>query len=445
MTDQLSLSPEEAAYIAANVYFTLDGWDAHYKFKEKFGSDAKGAPSPKPGLASSKVVKQNVTGSGPTSVTKAGLDNGKLVNSFSATTGSNLLGRTKSGFGYLLQFERAGRKHLVIAVRGTRPEMGYPDLLTDLNISTKREMPGVGPVHAGFYDVYNSLLPTLTAAQQVIAASDVVHCVGHSLGGAVANLIALHLVQRGANTKLYTFGAPRVGFRPTSYDTVVDLMIGNSNIYRVSHNFDPIPMIPVAPFIHAVPSIKDKNNLFIGSPVQAIDIGNHDTQNYINSVKGKHWDAMRSEKLKQGYLDKQYFNSWRASDSWLKQYIGHSINAGMATLQRILQGLIDTVGIGFTEIATILDLLAIAIRNGVNIFKVAKSHIVKFIGDCARMFGMSIEISKQVLSKLFKKLIAELTITAKMALAKAKKASKSREFNVILSTVAAGSIGLMLI
>lgn len=295
-----------------------------------------------------------------------------MVDSFSGTTGSNLLGRTKSGFGYFLQFERSGKKHLVIAVRGTRPEMGYPDLLTDANISTNREMPGAGPMHAGFYDVYKSLLPTLTAASNIISTADVVHCVGHSLGGAVANLIALHCAQKGANTKLYTFGAPRVGLRPTRYDLVADMTIGNENIFRVSHNFDPIPMIPVAPYIHAVPSVKDQNNLFVGSPIQSISMDNHDTGNYISSVRGKKWNALRADKLKQGYLDKQYFVSWRASDKWLKQYIGHSINAGMATLQRVLQGLIDTVGIGFAEIATILDLLAVAIRSGINIFQVAK-------------------------------------------------------------------------
>ena len=172
---------------------------------------------------------------------------------------------------------------------------------------------------------------------------------------------------------------------------------------------------------------------------------NHDTGNYISSVRGKKWNELRADKLKQGYLDKQYFVSWRASESWLKQYIGHSINAGMAVLQRVLQGLIDTVGIGFTEVATILDLLAVAIRNGISIFQVAKSHIAKFIGDCARMFGMAVELSAKVLGKLFRKLMAELAITAKIALSKAAKLEKSREFNVIISAASAGSIGLLLI
>ena len=445
MSDTSALSPEEAAYIAANVYFTLEGWEAHYLFKAQFGSQAKGAPKPRPGLAANDVVQKNVTGPGPISISKTGIKDGSLVKSFSGSSGSNLLGRTKSGYGYLLQFERGGKRHLVIAVRGTRPEMGYPDLLTDANISTKRNMPFVGPVHAGFYDVYKSILPTLKSANDLISSSDVVHCVGHSLGGAVANLVALHMATKGANTRLYTFGAPRVGLIAAQYDKVINFQVGEKNIYRVSHNFDPIPMIPVAPFIHAHPKISDKNNIFIGSPMQSITIDNHDTEKYIKSVRGKNWTALRAEKLKQGYLDKQYFNSWRNSESWLKRYIGLSINAGMAILQRVLQGLIDTIGIGFTEIATILDLLVMAIKNGLEIFKVAKNHITKFISDCAKMFGMAIEISKQMLSKLLRKLLAEITITAKMAITRASKAAKSKEFKLILSTATPASIGLLLI
>jgi len=445
MSDIDALSPSEAAYIAANVYFTLDGMEANYLFKKAHGDKAKGAPKPRPGMASSAVVHKNVVGSGDRSVAKTGINKGVLVNSFTATTGSNLVGRTKSGFGYMLQFERSGRNHLVIATRGTSPDMGYPDLLTDANTSLLRNLPGVGPVHAGFYDVYNSLLLTLSSAKDVVNAADVLHCVGHSLGGAVANLIALHFAKLRNNVKLYTFGAPRVGLRSAMYDKVADRIIGENNIFRVSHNFDPIPMIPVAPYIHVLPSVKDKNNFFIGSPIANISLDNHDTGNYIASVQNKDWNALRADKLNEGYLDKQYFNSWRASESWLKQYIGHTVNSVMGILQRILQGLVDTLGIGFTEIATVLDLLAIAIRNGIEIYQVSKSYVVKFISDCARMFGMAVDVSREVLTKLFRKLMVELAIVAKQSLARASKVTMSREFHIILATASAGSIGLLLI
>ena len=61
------------------------------------------------------------------------------------------------------------------------------------------------------------------------------------------------------------------------------------------------------------------------------------------------------------------------------------------------------------------------------------------------MFGVAAEVSKEILSKLFRILMAELTISAKLAIAKASKIAKSTEFNVILSTATATSIGLLMI
>lgn len=234
--------------------------------------------------------------------------------------------------------------------------------------------------------------------------------------------------------------------RASSYDKFVDGYIGGENVYRVSHNFDPIPMIPVAPYIHALPNIKDPNNFFIGSPVESISMTNHDTGEYIKSVGDKGWAGLRTEKLEQGYLNKQYFQSWSSSESWLKSYLGRSMNARMATLQRILQGLIDTLGVGLTELATILDLLAMAIRKGINLAGVAMDNVTRFIKACANMFGMAVDISTAVLSKLLKKLMIEMAIVAKLALAKASKAIKSKEFSIIMgTTVAAGYLGVLLI
>jgi hypothetical protein len=445
MAGEHSLTPKEAAYIAANAYFTLQGWDATYKFNQVAGANPKNAPSPIPGLASNKVVRNQVTGSGPQSLRNTGLNNGKVVNSFSGSSGSNMLGRTNSGFGYILKFQRSGKNHLVFATRGTRPEMGYPDLLTDFNMSLGRYMPEVGPVHSGFFDVYKSLLPAIKSAQSELDAADIIHCVGHSLGGAVANLVAINLAKKHrGKIRLYTYGAPRVGLKTQQYDKRLANILGEDNIFRVSHNFDLIPMIPVAPYIHVHPDVKDKNNFFIGSPVDKIGLENHDTNEYIRSVGDKTWESLRADKLEQGYLDKQYFNSWRTSDSWFKRQIGAAMNVNMAIMQRILQGLIDSIGRGLTGVATILDLFAIAIREGVEFAQVGKSYIKKFLNDCISMFNMGVDVTKAVLRKLLTKLTSELAIMAKQAMKRCSKIVKSKEFNVVLKTAATGSIGLLL-
>ena len=189
-------------------------------FKKEFGeSRIKERPNPTAGVASKGVVHRNVVGSGDFSVSNAGIQNPQLKSAFAGSSGSNLLGRTPSGFGYILQFERNNKAHLVFATRGTRPELGYPDLLTDANAGFLRTMPYTGPVHSGFYDSYEALEGTLNGVLDIATRVDVAHCVGHSLGGALANLVAIHFAVNGCNTKLYTFGAPRVGLSTAKYDS----------------------------------------------------------------------------------------------------------------------------------------------------------------------------------------------------------------------------------
>ena len=131
------LTPREASYIATNAYFTLKDW-----------VNAK----PVAAQESRSVVMNRVIGPGD-----IGLDQGKPANPtlqktdlasarlgtvFSASTGFG----TTSGFGYSAEFQANGRKHIVIATRGTRPEMpGKPDLLTDLR-GSMTNFADLGPV-----------------------------------------------------------------------------------------------------------------------------------------------------------------------------------------------------------------------------------------------------------------------------------------------------------
>ena len=68
------------------------------------------------------------------------------------------------------------------------------------------------PAHVGFNKTFNSIKPTLETYFNKNTTGPV-HCVGHSLGGALATLTAnwLHNKQGGRPISLYTFGAPRVG------------------------------------------------------------------------------------------------------------------------------------------------------------------------------------------------------------------------------------------
>ncbi|KAK6024041.1 triacylglycerol lipase, partial [Ostertagia ostertagi] len=224
------LTPTEASYIATNAYFTLKDW-------------ISGQPTA--GVETRANVHNRVLGAGTAGVNAPGQANPSLQGTalrgadlgkiFSGTTGIN----TQSGFGYLLQFKQGTRRHIVVATRGTRPELGAPDLLTD----ARGAMTGFGdfgPVHKGFRRTFDTCMTSIGTDERLIMDADVVHCVGHSLGGAVATLIAAHFAALKKDVKLYTFGSPRVGAFGTF--SAFHRAIKQENIFRVAHDLDPISL-----------------------------------------------------------------------------------------------------------------------------------------------------------------------------------------------------------
>ena len=136
------------------------------------------------------------------------------------------------------------KKHHIIGIRGTKFS-SFADWLTNLNVAVT-----LGPknleVHSGFQKAFSSMRPTFN---QYITQHKprCLHIVGHSLGGAIAELTAIWASARGINTKLYTFGAPRVVLANSIHSAAI-----NVDHYRVTHGADPVPCVPVWPFTHTV-------------------------------------------------------------------------------------------------------------------------------------------------------------------------------------------------
>ena len=88
--------------------------------------------------------------------------------------------------------------HAFVAITGTT---NLYDALTDLNTGVKTGHTGF-PVHQGFYYAFDSMLTDLSAFKQSLKGISVIHCVGHSLGGAIATLAADWLKKNGGRLQL---------------------------------------------------------------------------------------------------------------------------------------------------------------------------------------------------------------------------------------------------
>lgn len=207
-----TLSPSTAASVANRVYDIRKSNDFDTRFHKDFEDNFK--------ITNTKI--QGVSGG--------------LVN--------QILNRST---GFALTAEGASpkfKKHHIIGVRGT--EFTSPaDWLTNANVGVTNGPKNLG-VHAGFQKAFRSLRPSLS---QYVTENNprCLHIVGHSLGGAIAELTAIWASERGIATKLYTFGAPRVVLRDFIHRAAI-----NVDHYRVTHGADPVPCVPVWPFTHTV-------------------------------------------------------------------------------------------------------------------------------------------------------------------------------------------------
>lgn len=161
-------------------------------------------------------------------------------------------------------------KKVMVAFRGTEPT--HPqDIFTDVDIRQTavelREKPNrnifqrildwprfssfkrSGPaVHSGFYRGYKGVQETLLDTIDACTGKDKswrVYCTGHSLGGALAILLAFELSQRinpdpKYHVSMYNFGGPRVGNIP-----FVDLYKVMDS-WRIHNEHDLVAQIPPA-------------------------------------------------------------------------------------------------------------------------------------------------------------------------------------------------------
>ncbi|WDE12415.1 lipase family protein [Thalassomonas haliotis] len=132
--------------------------------------------------------------------------------------------------------------HHVIALRGTATKS---DIVTDLHVGITVTHNG-SAAHAGFAKSFRSIQPIL-ARYFSQAPKKTVHCVGHSLGGALATLAAEWIKSEyKVPVYLYTFGSPRVGLQGFAVKSTNSI----DEVFRCTHGADPVPMGPVWPFYH---------------------------------------------------------------------------------------------------------------------------------------------------------------------------------------------------
>lgn len=328
-----------------------------------------------------------------------GVSGGFWSHLFNWSTGFALIGKGKGKY--------AG--DIVVAVRGTA---SLRDAITDLHIGLTVSNSNT-LVHAGFNKTFNSMKSAILKQIRSLRGKGLpgtIHCVGHSLGGALAGLTADWLKSEvGGEINLYTFGAPRVGHKSFALKTT-DRLCG---IYRCTHGADPVPKVPLWPFCHApYNGSQFRLDSSSGFNPSAHSMGKDGSPGYVNTANSESWNGLQS--TSDSYLDQairlRYENRHqaKADGHWADR-----IGAALVTLLKdagyystiIAQAAISSTLTVYDLIARTLDKVAKVSAKLADQTMGLLGHMLAFAGRVAYKIT---ELSYKVIKWIFDKTLGTI-------------------------------------
>lgn len=260
--------------------------------------------------------------------------------------------RFNSRFSMVVPCAGAKQGEYIVATRGTASKA---DIFSDLFAAMEPGPLGC-PVHAGFNRVAKSVIQEINT-QLANKNPTKVHVVGHSLGGAVANILAATFALRGIGVELYTFGAPRPGV-----DSFRDLLadeVKEGNIYRAFNMSDPVPLVPIYPFLHP-PGVFP--GALVGTRHGIVNPFAHKMDNYKAAIDDKmSWDNLTSA----AHVTPMNVEELLALAA--KQINMPGVSGGLYLLGRILKKILGTsnavIGSQFTGSLTVLDQIGLTLSR----------------------------------------------------------------------------------
>ena len=310
------------------------------------------------------------------------------INKNSLLTATSGLGfiQARTAFGIAAFGVNAYAGHAFIVLRGT-DLLG--DALTDLNAGVSHSSKG-WYVHDGFNQTFQSLKPDLDAFIEQMNSQSIhsVHCIGHSLGGALANLVAEYIRTATLyHPYLYTFGAPRVGMG--YFANSLTELLTPQKIFRLYHRTDIVPCVPCWPFIHAPSKQADMYDYFLPSPGISASGEWHSMAKYTHSVASKGWGDLRSQR--EELITDSKIEAWLKKETpiqfnltnlrWLDRAIAYVVT-------KCANALGISLTVGFATGFTLMDKLAYILNKGIDLAKSLTSWVMRLIYKMMSFIGL---------------------------------------------------------
>lgn len=328
---------------------------------------------------------------------------------------------TRDNFGLFAVGGGTRSNEIFLIFRGTTDANNKADYWTDGRIGIERSETGL-PVHIGFNHAFSSMLPALREFfAENASVTGTVHCIGHSLGGAIATLAAQWVSTfRRNNVMLYTFGAPRVG---TEWFAMgFSKKIRAENVRRVYHTTDPVTMVPLYPYMH-VPYMEPAYHLPSSEPL--ISGVAHLMQNYLKSVKGKSWESIGKLPAPPYSIETQ-IQDWLKSvspvDSSSPVFWQWAEAALIYVLKKFTMGALIGVQVGLMGVFTLADKIAYILAKGIELTETS-IWVYHLMRKLMQALGMKVvkdakELSQALMRTVLARIIMKVSRDAQNALRK---------------------------
>ena len=150
----------------------------------------------------------------------------------------------------------------IIVIRGTA---NAENVQSDIDVRLVDDTRTGIQLHKGFRDASLGIMEIIDRDHTV---EHTVHITGHSLGGAISQILGMWLHKRGHNVQVFSYGSPKITYQVMSG--------GQPTHWRVVRTSDPIPFTPPWPYAHT--------GVFIDS--QTLDWGPDNDNGLISKTDG---------------------------------------------------------------------------------------------------------------------------------------------------------------
>ncbi|MCU8491613.1 lipase family protein [Vibrio vulnificus] len=322
--------------------------------------------------------------------------------------------RTSEAFAVIGIGKGVYQDELVVSIRGTQ---NANDWITNFNIGYKGA-PNGSIAHAGFINSFNSIKNQLKQHLSKNRTPKKIHCVGHSLGGALASLCADWLKSEYSyRVNLYTFGAPRVGLEQYAIKS------GNraDKIFRCTHGGDPVPMIPLWPFVHAPYQgqeyrLDSSTKVCISAHAMSAD----GSPGYLNTASAEEWGALKTKANQYLHTPVRLKFEHRNQASF-SEYWANKISAALITLLKdtLLLATV-TAQAAISSGLTFYDLLSRHLEKVAKASKVRGIQVRGLLGHMLVFAGKPVvaieDMTASFIRKVFETVIGKLYRVAKQAI-----------------------------